>query len=156
MGGYFCFVFTFVFIYFFFFWSIVALRCCVSFCCMAKWIGHMYTYILSFLDFLSIRVTTERWVEFPVLYSGFSLVMYFIHNSVYISTQSPKSSYPPSSIWYPCFFLCFSVSIYCLKISSSIPSPPPHQIAHTCVNIWYLWEKSREGEPYNQDCKSGK
>ena len=51
------------------------------------------------------------------------------------------------------FFLRFSVSIYCLKISSSIPYPP-HQIAHTCVNIWYLGEKSREGEPYNQDCKS--
>ena len=33
----------------------------------------------SFLDFLLIQVTTEYWIEFPVLYSMFSLVIYFIH-----------------------------------------------------------------------------
>ena len=31
-----------------------------------------------FLDFLPIQVTTEGWVEFPVLYGKFSLVIYFI------------------------------------------------------------------------------
>ena len=90
---------------FFFYWSIVALQCHVSFCCIAKWISYMYTYIPSFLDFLPIQVTTEHWVEYPELYSRFSLVMYFIHsiNSVHMSTPiSQFITYPQFSPWYPC------------------------------------------------------
>ena len=32
-----------------FYWSVVGLRCCISFCCRVKWIN--YTYKLSFLRF---------------------------------------------------------------------------------------------------------
>ena len=35
----------------------VALQWCVSFCCTAKWISSMYTYIRSDLDFLPIQVS---------------------------------------------------------------------------------------------------
>ena len=42
---------------------------------------------LSPLDLLPIWVTTEHWTVFPVLYTRFSLVFYFVHsiNSVYTS-----------------------------------------------------------------------
>ena len=31
----------------FFYWIIFTSQCCVSFCCITKWISYMYTYILS-------------------------------------------------------------------------------------------------------------
>ena len=47
---------------------------------IAKWINYMYTYMPSCLDFLPIQVTTEHRVEFPEIYSRFSLVVCFIHS----------------------------------------------------------------------------
>ena len=43
----------------------------------------MYIYPFLFRFFV-IQVITEYWVEFPVLYSRFSLVILFIHSSVCI------------------------------------------------------------------------
>ena len=48
----------------------VDLQCCISFRCTAKWISYTYSYILLFLDSFRIKVITEYWVKFPVLYSG--------------------------------------------------------------------------------------
>ena len=47
---------------------------------------HAYTYPRFWGDFFPIYVTTEHWVEFPVLYNKFSLMIYFIHRigSVYM------------------------------------------------------------------------
>ena len=41
-----------------FYRRIADLQCCVSFYCIAKWVGYSCTYIPPFLDFLPIYVTT--------------------------------------------------------------------------------------------------
>ena len=87
-----------------------------------------------FLDFLHIYVTTEHWVEFPVLYSRFSLFICFIHSinsvcvcvCVYIyicmcQSQTPNSSHPSFPLSIHIFVLFVYVSTSALQIRSSIP-----------------------------------
>ena len=50
----------------YFYWSRVDLKCCVSFCCTAKWYSYTKTYIHS-LDSFPTYIITGYWVEFFVL-----------------------------------------------------------------------------------------
>ena len=78
----------------FFYWGIVVLQCCVTFYCT---------------------------VEFPVLYIRFSLVIYFIHISVYMSvTISQFFPLPPFPAWCPyisslhlCLYFCLANWFIC-------------------------------------------
>ena len=103
-----------------FYWKIFALKCCVSFCCIAKWISHTYTCIASLLGFLPIQATTVHSVEFPVPCSMFALVTYFIYsiNSAYNSVNPslpipPILPFPLVSIYclHLCLYFCFASKI---------------------------------------------
>ena len=92
-----------------FYWRIVALHCCVSFYCTAKWISHMYTYIPSFWISFPFR-SPQSWVEFPMVYSRFSLVIYFIHSISDVYMSIPISQLIPPIFPYVCalyLFVCF-------------------------------------------------
>ena len=65
-------------------WCIVALQCCVSFYCTAKWISSTYTYIPSLSDFLPIYVTTVYWVEFPATQYIIMNYFNFLNTCIYI------------------------------------------------------------------------
>ena len=66
-----------------------------------------------------------------MIYSRFSLIIYFIHSSVYMSI--PVSQFIPpllSCLGVLVLYICVFVSA--LQIGSSVPF---FYIAHTCVNI---------------------
>ena len=65
------------------------MQCCINFCWTAKWISHMYTWILSFLDLLPFQFTTEHSLCYPVVTYRLSFFPKFIvfcsHFSLLIS-----------------------------------------------------------------------
>ena len=98
-----------------FYWSIGVLQISVNFYLQqSKLAIHKHISPLFWISFL-FRYHREHWVEFTLLYSRFSLVMYFIHNSMYMSIPifqfNPPALPPLVSIClfsrYMCLSFCF-------------------------------------------------
>ena len=101
--------------------SMVAFQCCVSngFCCKA--VTQLYVYIYSLLSgFLSHLGHHGAQSKAPILYSRFSLVIYFIQSVHICQSQSASSFHPCFPSWSPyvclvplCLYFCFPNRFIC-------------------------------------------
>ena len=86
-------------------------------------VNQLYVHMQSlfFLDFVPIQVTKDHSVVFPVLYSRFSLVIYFILNTcIYIyQSQSPFSLGVRTFVLYICLYFCFANRFICTILLES-------------------------------------
>ena len=75
-------------LFFFFHWKLIALQLCVGFCKTTMQIRREYCFPLEpplLPPISSLLSLTEHRAGVPVLYSRFPLVIYFTHDSVYMS-----------------------------------------------------------------------
>ena len=101
--------------------------------------ARIHMHIPTFLDSISIWVSREYWVEFPVLSSSSLLAIYFINSSMYMSIPISSSTFVYGSVW--CMLssaLCNSVTLWTVahqafqsigfsrqEYSSGLPCLPP-------------------------------
>ena len=74
---------------------------------------NMSIYLYFFLDSFHVEVITEHWVEFPVLYGRFLLVICLYIAVCVCESQPPNLSLPPFPFGNPnfVFYVCESISV---------------------------------------------
>ena len=106
--------------------GIVALQCCIRFCCRAKGNSCMYIYISSFFFFFGLPSHLGHHRASSRVPCGIQQVLisyYFTHISVYMSITVSQFT-PSSPIWCPhiCFLhLCLYFCLVNRFICTSFP-----------------------------------
>jgi len=122
--------------------SITALQCCISFCCIVKWISYIYTYISSSRTSLPPvphpthlgHHRAQSWAPYTQLPSSFLLTCSSVFMSVPFSQLVPLS---PSS--------ALSTSPSSISVSLFLPCKWVHQYhfsrfhIYALKNFYYIW-----------------